>query len=48
MIGTLARLALLKFLPRRLVPVLTVIEIARFLRSRRRGSAGAPRRSPDR
>ena len=42
MIGWLARMALLRVLPRKLVPILTVIEVARFLRSaqnRRRARA---------
>ena len=35
MIGWLARMALLRVLPAKLVPILTVIEVARFLRSAR-------------
>jgi hypothetical protein len=31
------RLFLLRFLPRRLVPILTAIEIVRLIRARRRG-----------
>ena len=35
----LARLVLLRFLPRRLLPVLTAWEIVQLVRSRRRGHA---------
>ena len=35
MIGWLARMALLRVLPAKLVPILTVLEVARFLRSAR-------------
>ena len=39
MLGWLARVALLRVLPRRLVPILTAIEVFRFLRSARRRNA---------
>ena len=49
MIGWLARMALLRILPRKLLPILTVVEVARFLRSANRqraanasGRAGQP------
>jgi hypothetical protein len=35
MIGWLARMALLRVLPAKLVPILTVLEVARFLRGAR-------------
>ena len=38
------RLFLLRFLPRRLVPNLTVIEIARLIRNRRRAPQPVPPR----
>jgi hypothetical protein len=34
MIGTIARLALLRFMPRRLVPLLTAWEVFRLVRGR--------------
>jgi hypothetical protein len=39
MIGGLARLVLLRFLPRRLLPVLTAWEILQLVRNRRRAQA---------
>jgi hypothetical protein len=36
MLGMLGRLFLLRFLPRRLIPILTVIEAIRFVRALRR------------
>jgi hypothetical protein len=38
------RLFLLRFLPRRLLPILTVIEIARLIRNRRRTPQPVPPR----
>jgi hypothetical protein len=38
------RLLLLRFLPRRLLPILTVIEIARLIRNRRRVPKPVPPR----
>jgi hypothetical protein len=39
MLKTLARFALLRFLPRRILPIVTLVEVALFLRSiRKRGS----------
>jgi hypothetical protein len=38
------RLLLLRFLPRRLLPILTVIEIVRLIRNRRRAPQPVPPR----
>jgi hypothetical protein len=53
-IRTIGRFLLLRVLPRRLLPVLTVVEVAQLLRaarrqrSRRRAEAAAGDRGPDR
>lgn len=39
MLKTVAKLALLRFLPRRILPIVTVVEILMFLRSVRRRPA---------
>ena len=48
MLGWLARMFLLRILPRKLLPVLTAIEVFRFLRSaqRKRAAGGAPMTGP--
>jgi hypothetical protein len=38
MLGSALRFFLLRFLPRRLVPILTAIEVVRLIRRLRRGS----------
>ena len=45
MLGTLARLFLLRLLPRRLVPILALYEVYRLIR-RRRSATQAPSRLP--
>ncbi|HEU4919508.1 MAG TPA: hypothetical protein VFT20_07180 [Candidatus Limnocylindrales bacterium] len=44
MFGWLARIALLRILPRRLLPVLTAVELFRLFRSRRARGAAEDRR----
>ncbi|HEY3523087.1 MAG TPA: hypothetical protein VGK63_05250 [Candidatus Limnocylindrales bacterium] len=48
MIRWLARFMLLRVLPRRLVPLLTVVEVAQLLRAARRQRASRRGQDPDR